>query len=513
MRFTSKRIMTLIVMGALFAGILIFAGCEEEEEFLSRVEMSGEQAPQYEKLLDMEYWNKFMDMSYVTGMTIEGQDELMERMLDIMGYSNLVQKDVKATVADGRVKVASSIAYEGDEADDNIYALSTGLKPAKAKLLRGFDAEQALILIAAGNPKGSVDVLMKWFTESQSFSDYMDAIGDFANTMGETGFSSEFDMVFTMAKMTAKGYWYTAQEDYWPLIGEELVIALYENPDFIGWEDIDSSETYYEGSPVRPLIALALGEDGLTEKANDAAKHYIDMFTEMMGMYSYDEEPVERYKIETKSVKGGEINFVNFEDAFALAWMEHDGALFISDLQFLENLDNYFDSSRKAKNIPNVYGSFLSLNAGAIVENFYTPFEDDIQDEIDMMKDNGDEKMADMLGEIVGMLTPEGGLGIITLSQTVDGAATDYYLEAEQPAADLMLRGLTLFEAWAESMKEMASNEHNYVDEYLEFYGNEEMEGDEIEGSEMERNDDIEGPGDNDNDDDDDDDEDEEEGD
>ncbi len=442
-----------------------FAGCGEDKISFDQA-LPGEEASEYEALVDMEFWMNKFDIDDLTKEMYDEERILVEGAIDVLGYENLRQTEKKATISDGMVYASSTVKYDGDEDDDSFYASMLGWEPGNADLITGFDPGEAYGIIAMGNPTGYIDFIVPWVTDSGALKNFL---GDMSEEMDEF---AEMNLAFNLAKMTIKGYWYTAQEDYYPFFGDELVIALYENKNFIGWEDMAYADSFEEGSPLRLIIAIETGEPGIADELKDAIDYYTDMFDEMINpRYSYyEDEEEDVFKIETKKVGGNKIYYFDIEDAIQIGWTEYKGALFISDLTTLENIGDYYDTSKKVKDLPGEYNGYMTINIDKLRNDFFNPFAREIKDEMEGMEDYVDEEIYEMYENVLDYFE-DGDLGTIQVISVFGGDEVNGRLVITRDMADLMLLGheflLTMVDKEFEMMEDSS-----YIDRYFDLYGN-----------------------------------------
>jgi len=441
------------------------AGCGDDKISFEQ-SLPGEEASEYEKLVDMEFWMNKFDVDELTGEMYDEERILVEGAIDVLGYENLKQTEKKATISDGMVFASSTIKYDGDEDDDSFYASMLAWEPGNADIIAGFDPGEAYAMIGMGNPKSYIDFIIPWVTDSGALRNFLGDMGEEDDEIGE------MILAFNLIKMTIKGYWYTAQEDYYPLFGDEIVIAIYENDNFIGWEDINDADSFEEGSPLRLIIAVETGEPGIADELKDAIDYYTDMFDEMINpRYGYDrDEEEDVFEIETEKVGGNKIYYFDIEDAIQIGWTEHKGVLFISDLVTLENIDDYYDTSRKVKNLPAEYNGYLAINVDKLRNDFYKPFAGEIKGEMDGMEEYVDEEVYEMYENVLDYME-DGDLGTIQLISIFGGDEVNGRLVVTKDMADLMLLGHEFLSTMIDKEFEMMEDS-DFTRSYFDLYGN-----------------------------------------
>lgn len=457
-----KRLLLVFILLAIAS---MFTGCGNKGSSLD-IKLPGKTASEYERLVDMEFWMDKFDIDELTRDMADEEKMLFDGLMDVYGYENLKQVEKKATISDGIVYAGSKIKYEGDD-DDTLYAAIMNWEPGHANLIAGFDPEEAYAIIAIGNPTGWADVLLEWVTGSRTLRNFIRDIAE------QTGGEDEIPLILSFIKMTLKGYWYTAQEDYYPYIGDELIFVLFENDDFVGWEDIDYADSFEDGSPVRFIIALETDKTGLADEVKDAIEYYTDLFTDMMYGSSYgyyEEEYGDTFEVQTKRADGYDIYYVDIEDVIQIGWTEYQGALFISDLETLKDLDDYYDASGPVKDVPKEFNSYMTINVDKIVEDFYDPFEDDLKEEMEWAKDYVDEDIYELYEDMFEMLDA-GNLGVLKVYSVFGGGEAIGVLSVKQPMADLMLKGYDYFAMMIDKEFDFMTDGGGYTDRYFKLYG------------------------------------------
>ena len=356
----------------ILAGMFMFTACEEKE--LNDISASNNEADKYKVLLDYDHWMGNLDIEEYEEYIGEDWMEFMDVVLASIGFEKWEQVELSASLKGDEVHLTSVLRYDKEEGEESLSAFLLDWKPGDADLLRGIQRENLIGLLALGNPTGLLDAKMKWLIDS-------DLIGNLLDAFPLPDDVAQIRLGVGAAKMTAKGYWYEAKEKYYPLIGDEIIIAVFSNKDFKGWDNYWEAESYAEVMPVKPLIAIELGEPGLVEVINEAVDDYIGMFKSMSYSMS-DDEMDEFFKIHKQRAEGYEIYYFDFEGEFQIAWTEYEGALFVSDLETIEDLPDYFNPNRKTEIVMNRYNEYLYFNMDEVMEHFGEPLRRSIDEAI-----------------------------------------------------------------------------------------------------------------------------------
>ena len=451
----------LILILLFLLSLFLFPGCEEEElDALiddSPLTSSGDAGDpidsgpsDYTALLDVNFWRGKLDPDEFAPGLLEGEwEDFAEAVIDGLGFMKWEQTKLLAEETGGRVRIESIMKFAGEDDDDSLCGLLRNWHAGSSKVPSYFQRDNLLGLIAIGNPTGVLDAKMGWLTKSDSFRHIIDSI-----PVPEAAFS--IIMTWNTLKMTLKGYWYTAKDEYYPMIGDSYTVAIFENDEF-NFEDSWYADTYIETSPIRFVIALELGEPGLVDILNQAAEDYVDtldmvLFPSRRIHYPrYYGAPVEEYEepegltLKTKQISGNEIYYLDFDGMMQLAWMEYGGALVISDLDTIKHIDAYFNPANPFEGVPEKFNEYIYVDIQKCFDNFYYPFEDEITDELDYWEEYAEGPAVDVAGQIVRKLRMS-RLGVLELTEVFDGKEVSTTLELNKDAADLMLMGIHFLE-------------------------------------------------------------------
>jgi len=446
----------------------LLTGCEEEdiearikaeaEDFVMPSSDEHGDSPtdvsKYTALLDMSEWSKQLDADSISSIVPEEAQPMVEKAIDALGYMNWEQTKLKAEMSDGRIQVTSKMKYTGDENDNSLSSYLLNWEAGHSKMPSYFQRDDLLGLVAIGNPTALLDGKMGWLINSGAFDKVIDSIPP----LGEM---TAMKLVWGTAKMTIKGYWYTAKYDYYDMIGDSMAIAIFENGSF-EWEDCQGAETFLEASPVRFVIALELDEPGLTDALNGAVEDYLEVFEELIYPYNYHhrydyhpsgkrsyDEDYSCFQYKTKKIFGREINYIDFEGAVQIAWMEYGGALIISDLDTIENIDDYFNPASPVDDVPYKFNEYFYIDLQKMLDNYYTPFEDVIDDELDYWREYSDDPVIGIADEVTRSLRMA-RLGVVEFTEVFDGEEVVSTLQVRQDAAELMLIGIQLLDVLIE---------------------------------------------------------------
>ena len=424
-------------------------------------DLPGRDAPEYTRLLDIKKGMqsyKSEEFLGLLGMAFgeEGAD-LLKAIEDACGCNNWEQNILRATEYDGNVYIKTVMDYVPVEEDESLSMLLADWKPCSPKIIKGFNRDNILALYDFGNPKGAFDVLMKWFTDT-------DALENIIESMPGEEEKAFIEIFVKQMQMLAKGYWYDAKDDYYPLIGDEIVLAVYPNEDYVGWDDIWSAESTEEYMMARIILAVQTSKPGLADVITDTAEECIDLFSAMHA-FDYSGEDYEKPEVLTTEGDGYAIHYIDIEGAFQIAWCEYGGAMFLSDLDTLQDLPEFFDKALPYKMDVKKFNEYMYLNADGLVDIFYEPATWFFEDMFWSMDAPEDEEFTAKLDEMNTMLL-SGELGEIEIVEVISGHTCEINMKAGRVSADLMLEGIDLFKyAGGKSAMEDA------LMEYFGFYG------------------------------------------
>lgn len=423
----------------VFALALSASGC-------SKGGLPGKNAPEYKSILDWEYaMDTFGPDAYKDMMGREGE-KILKTVTDVLGYDNLKQTELQATKAKDMVSVRSYLKYKGGKKDNSFIGAMTAWQPAKPGMIKGFQPDGLLGLFAIGNPTQLIDLMAEWAIESGQIEDFIDELPD--------GERAEIKMTYKIIRMTAKGYLSEARDEYFPLFGDEIVVAVYVNDDFVGWDDQWEAEGFEEASPVHVIAAIELSKPGLAEMIEDLIDENMELLSQISGpSYSFDEfgeyvyeEP--EFKIHTKKVDGVKISYFEIEEDFSVAWAEIKNIFFIGNLEAIENLGDFYRPGKSQFAMASPYCEYVFINADEIVDSL-VPDEafDELEDSLDMMKDyGGDEDLVEMMEDMADILLDSDDFGIFQVVMQTRGGGFETTLSCGTPIADLIMIGLEFAE-------------------------------------------------------------------
>jgi len=427
-------------------------------------ELPGKDAPKYTELLDVQKWMEtcspkelleILDM----GLGDEGE-EFYKALEDACGCKNWEQNILRATLYEGNVYIKTALEYKPLQDDESICALLADWKPCKPQIIKGFSRDNLLALYSLGNPKGVLDASMKWFADTDSIPNIIESLP----LEEEEAF---IKLMFKQMQMIAKGYWYDAKEDYYPLLGDEMTLAVYTNENYVGWDNIWSAKSPEEYMMARIILAVETAKPGLADEITKVVEDYIDIFSELGVFYGhYGNDPEEEIEILTMEADGYTIRYIDIEGVFKIGWTEYGGAFFVSDPATLKNLPAYFDKSLPNKMDVNKFNQYMYLNTDRVIDVFYDPIEWFFKDEFTYWTNPSDKEGNAALDEMNKLLL-SGELGEIEVVKIIDGHNAQVDMKAGQVSADLMLKGIELYKGFLKDKSSMG----DAIRGYLGFYG------------------------------------------
>ncbi len=357
----TRKLMTLIIVTILV--MFIFAGCQNKGDTPPKdEELTGKDVPEYKVLLDPEYLTR--DLQSEIESATGADKESLELVDELIGYLDWEVTSLEAKESDGTIGVRSIAKFSGD--DESLSGFLNKVEPAKADVIKGFTHDDILMMFSIGNFEGGLNNIMDWVLNTDAVDKVMGVASDDPKAV---------QMWNTMKPMII-GINEMIKEKLYTYIGDEFTFALYYNQDFIGWEGIDDAESFYEASPVRFLIAFSLEKAGMAEDLLDILDELVmnsPMGLMMGGMGGGSLFP------DAERDKSGnyDIFYMHIEGDFQLAWAEYEGAMFISDMNTIKNLGDYYDPKKPAS-VPSTYNNYFLAEIDNCIEKFYQPFEDDI---------------------------------------------------------------------------------------------------------------------------------------
>jgi hypothetical protein len=337
----------------------------------------------YEALLNPDDLFTGIDPEFV-GASDE-EMEIFEIINQALGFLAWETVSVDAMEYGGLISIRSISEYIGEEG--TMFAEWIKVPPTKPEIINGFASENMLGACAVGDFPAEVTSVYDWVLESEKFEQMLAAIAgdDMSVTMGWNMAKPVFDAVRTTMKKEVFSY-----------MMNELVFAVYYNSDFIGWDRMYNADSFTEGSPVKVMGAFALEKPGIAGSVNDIIKAFYNSTMASLDMGTatgYDPS----IDIMMKPWDGYDIYYVDIDEFFQLAWTEYQGVAFISDMNTIENLHRYYNPRNSIKVTPRYYNGYGNISIGNIVCKFVKPFEADIQEALEELREYGD---MDGFGEI-----------------------------------------------------------------------------------------------------------------
>jgi hypothetical protein len=403
---------------ALALILMMIAGCQGEGGAPpAGQKLEGKDVPEYKALLNVTEWANEFDPEAL-GMT-EEEREGYEAFEKAVGLWNWEHVSLEAKEADGSIGVRTVAKFTG--AEDTLMAHVSKIQPAQSKIVKNLSRNNLVGMYAVGNYEGGINAAMDWLMEGESFKGMLD---DFGGEEASSGWE--------MMKPMVTGIRETLKEEAFPYIGDELVFAVFANEDFIGWDEIHNAETLTETMPIRFIGALSLEKAGFADSIGDIVENIIMATPLGMMVMMAGEEMDLLAGAEHKSGDGYDITYFDLEDDVLLGWAEYEGGLFISDLDTLEKLPDFYTPGNPAKDAPAEYNFYCMLDFDTCISEFYEPNKEmaaEIVEEIRVYEE--EEEAADMVEEIfsiidagekfgafemIGYNSPDGAVGSIKMS-------------------------------------------------------------------------------------------------
>ncbi len=435
----------LVMAFSLMAGCEGKGGAPEPGQ-----KLEGNAAPQYERILDPEYWTMGFKPEE---MADNPEDKAIFDSVDgAIGITSWKKKSIEATEKDEKINIRSVVEFTG--AADSLSAALMKVAPVDSNLAKNFNREDILVMIAAGNLSGGVNTIFDWTTEGEKILDILKASG---------GDAEQIAMSWGMMKQMVKGIGITIKEKMFSYIGQEMVLAFYTNPAFIGFERIMDAHEPAQTVPFRWILASSLEQPGFAEKAPDILKEFImaSGVGMMMGMTADDIDFSS--SIQTKDVDGLTIYYVESAET-AIAWAEFKDAIFMGDLETISNIPFYYIPDRPAKDAPAKYNCYSMADLDALKGQFYLPNKDEITAQLDA-EFAGDEESVELYGkikELMEMVDAEPRLGRISAYSYYEGGEVVTTMDMISGVGPIMLKGIDLWEMMSKKFKkEMMSEMEN----------------------------------------------------
>ena len=125
--------------------------------------------------------------------------------------------------------------------------------------------------------------------------------------------------------------------------------------------------------------------------------------------------------------------------------MEYGGSLIISDLDTIENIDDYFNPSEPVDDVPYKFNEYIYLDLQKMLDNYYTPFEDTLNEELDYWREYSDDPILDIADEVARSLRMA-RLGVVEFTEVFEGEDVVSTLQVRQDTAELMLMGIQILD-------------------------------------------------------------------
>ncbi len=364
--------------GLMVLTLIIFAGFQNGIGSVAYGEESGEYClSDYETLMDTNYWmNDLYDMLESAS---EEERAIFYAVNDGIGFLEWDLVALDAMYYGDKISIRSIDTYNGGE--DTLLGLMHNVEPVAPTVISKFLPGNQLMTLAFGNPHGSAEALLSWLFEGDAFVDMMCIA---------TGIGDEFKEGWNSEVMpVASGYVNTLREVVLPYLGDEKVITFYWNDNFIGWEDIDDATDFYTGSPVRVIAASSMAEPGFADSIMDIIRAFYMATPEFIRGRSDEFDP--GFEIDVMEGEGYIIHYIDIDEAFQLAWTEYGGVFFLSDLDTIQNLKDYYNPMKPVRKVPARYNSYFYFNFDIVVGKFLHPLQGELRDELDCGREYADE--------------------------------------------------------------------------------------------------------------------------
>ena len=365
---TGLLVLTLIIFVGFQNGIGSVAYAEESEEYC---------LSDYETLMDTNYWMN--DLYDLLESASEEERAIFYAVNDGIGFLEWDLVALDAMYYAGKISIRSIDRYNGGE--DTLLGMMHNVEPVAPEIISKFLPENQLMTLAFGNPHGSAEALLSWLFDGDAFVDMMSVATGVGDEFKE-GWNNE-------AKPIASGYVNTLREVVLPYLGDEKLITFYWNEDFIGWEDIDDATDFYTGSPVRFILAGSMAEPGFADSIMDIIHAFYMATPEMIRGMSGEFDP--GFEIDVMEGEGYIIHYIDLDESFQIAWTEFGGVFFLSDLQTIQNLRDYYNPRKPVRKVPARYNSYFYFNFDNVVGKFLRPLAGEIRKELCNNREYADE--------------------------------------------------------------------------------------------------------------------------
>ena len=357
----ARKYLILIIGLALI--LFIFTGCKSEKPLPEEEPLTGKDVPEYKILLDPVVLTQSLRDELEAAS--EEDRKLLEKINDGIGALDWQLVNLEAKEDKGTIGVRSVTKFTGK--DDSFFGYMSKVEPVRAMMIKGFTRDNLLGIFASGNVEGGMDALAKWAFDTRTIDNIMKASG--GGMVGTFSWNAGKAALVQLSEIM--------KEELYPYLGDEFALVGYYNDDFIGFDDISDAETITETSPVRVIIALSLGKKGLAKEFPDILESMVSSAT--MGMISGFGGPMSLFpEVEKKKGDGYNIYYFDMAGEFQIAWVEYEGALFISDMDTIENIAKYYDPAKPAAGVPPRYNFYFQGDIDNCVSKFIVPYNEDI---------------------------------------------------------------------------------------------------------------------------------------
>ena len=409
--------------------------------------MKGMKAPEYEPLLDWDYAMENFGFEILKEDT-SSIDENIDAVVTALGIDRIRQGGIQAEKTEDMVSVISSWEHCKRLKDKSLIRRLLKWEPVKPELVKGFQEEDLAGIFALGNPTELVDLVLDWFITGEAWDELLEGLSKDDRGEAKTWYG--------VARMTVKGYWMEAREDYWSYIGDEIAAAAYVNRDFTGWDENRDGDTFDKASPVHCIIAVELKQPGLSDALKEMYTDNEAWLKDILfapSFYDIEDpgfpEPDDEFlELHTKKIGGEEICYIDVDGYVQVAWYESDNMLFIGDLAAIENIDEYYDASNPTSGLTDRYCKFTYVDGDMLVEYVIPDDEfETMSGDFDEVQNSYSQNEADAIQDFIEILNAGGEYGVYQKVFVTEDEGFEITLQCSKRIADIYLSYMKIAEA------------------------------------------------------------------